>query len=110
MKPMETLKSTYHLENATSKCYDSTILIRETDANDERDYSLIIENLHGTQEGVVKLRVVTPISPTLLIAITLSIIIVIVIISMMLFMMKKKRKDSDSIRDHEEAKEDAQGI
>lgn len=110
MTPLTSKRNLDPSSQTSVNCYDSTLLIKDTDTNDEREYVLVIENERGSQEGIVKLRVVTPLSPTLLIAITLSIIIVIVIISMMLFMMKKKRKDVDTIRDHEEAKEDAQGI
>lgn len=96
----------------TSHCYDSTLLIRDTDVSDERDYVLVIENERGVNEGVVQLRVVTPLSAATLIAIALTIIIVIFIISIVTLLMvrKARRKGDGSIRDEEEAKEDAAGI
>lgn len=96
----------------TSHCYDSTLLIRDTDFSDEREYVLVIENERGANEGVVQLRVVTPLSATTLIAIALTIIIVILMISIVTLLMvrKARRKGDGSIRDEEEAKEDAAGI
>lgn len=96
----------------TSHCYDSTLLIRDTDLSDERDYVLVIENERGVQEGVVQLRVVTPLSGTALVAIALAIILLIFVISIVTLLMvrKARRKGDGSIRDDEEAKEDAPGI
>lgn len=111
VKPMLPLGSKRSSE-AASNCFDSTLLIRDTDLSDERDYTLVIENERGSQEGIVQLRVVTPLSATLLIAIALSIVIVIFVISvitLMLIRRKRKGSDDDGIRD-QEAKDDAQGI
>src|SRR5260221_14450644 len=58
VKPLTQLGSKRGLETA-SNCYDSTLLIKDTDIGDERDYVLVIENERGAQEGIVRLRVVT---------------------------------------------------
>ena len=97
----------------TSHCYDSTLLIRDTDFSDERDYVLVIENPNGSQEGVVQLRVVTPLSAPALIAIAFLLIVLILIIGIVTLLMirKARRKGAgSSISDEEEAKEDASGI
>ena len=109
VKPIIPLGSKRGLE-AASNCYDSTLLIKDTDISDERDYILLIENEKGSQEGVVQLRVVTPLSTTFLVAILLSILLLIFVISICTLCFMKKGKTGESIRDHEEAKEDAQGI
>lgn len=84
-------------------------MIKDTDLSDQRDYTLNIENERGVQEGIVKLKVVTPLSATLLIATFLSIIIVFFVIGVVTLMfVRRKRKGDDSVKD-EEAKEDAQG-
>ena len=108
VKPIMPLGSKRSLE-AASNCYDSTLLIKDTDISDERDYVLFIENERGHQEGVVQLRVVNPLPLFVLIAIALSFVIIVVVIFVFLCIVRK-RKGDESIRDHEEAKEDAQGI
>lgn len=108
VKPIVPLHTKRGLEVA-SNCFEATLLIKDTDLSDQRDYTLVIENERGIQEGVVKLRVVTPLSATLLIATFLSVIIVVFIIGVVTLMfIRRKRKGDGGVRD-EEAKEDAQG-
>jgi hypothetical protein len=109
VKPIMPLGSKRGLESA-SNCYDSTLLIKDTDISDERDYVLFIENDRGHQEGVVQLRVVNPLSTLVLIAIALIFMIIVFVVIVFTMCIVKKRKGDESIRDHEEAKEDAQGI
>lgn len=92
-----------------SNCFDSTLLIKDTDLSDEREYTLIIENEKGRESGIVQLRVTTPLSATLLIAIALSVIIFITLITIIALMLIRRKRKGEVMNDHE-AKEDAQGI
>ncbi|KAI1285983.1 Irregular chiasm C-roughest protein [Halotydeus destructor] len=109
VKPIIPLHTKKNLESQ-STCYDSTLLIKDTDISDQRDYMIVIENERGTQEGIVKLRVVNPLSATLLIATALSIIIVVFVISVVTLMFLKKKKKGDIGIHSDEAKEDAQAL
>ena len=96
----------------TSHCYDSTLLIRDTELSDERDYVLVIENERGVQEGVVQLRVVTPLSAATLLAIALATAVLVGVVALLALTLvrRARRKGDGSIREDDEAKEDAAGI
>jgi hypothetical protein len=108
VKPIVPLHTKRGLEVA-SHCFEATLLIKDTDLSDQRDYTLVIENERGVQEGIVKLRVVTPLSATLLIATFLSIIIVVFVIGVVTLMFVRRKRKGDGAPD-EEAKEDAQAL
>ncbi|RWS11108.1 cell adhesion molecule-like protein, partial [Dinothrombium tinctorium] len=94
--------------NFASGCFEASLLIKDTDISDQRDYVLVVENERGMSEGLIKLKVVKPLSATLVVATLLSIIAVILIISIItLLLIKRKRKGKERVSD-EEAKEDAQ--
>lgn len=56
VKPLIPLHQKRTKESAAN-CYDSSLLIKDTDISDQREYTLVIENERGTLEGVVKLKV-----------------------------------------------------
>lgn len=110
VKPMLPLGSKRSIDSS-SNCFDSTLLIKDTDLSDEREYTLFIENDKGRESGIVKLRVVTPLSATLLIAIALSVIIFVTLITIIALMLIRRKRKGEVMNDHEnDAKEDAQGI
>ena len=94
VKPVVPLNTKRSLESAAN-CYDSTLLIKETDLLDQREYSLYVVNERGTQEGIVRLQVTSPLSATLLIASALSIIIIAFFVSIIMLMCIKRSRKGD---------------
>ena len=97
VKPVVQLNTNRSLMSAAN-CYDSTLLIKNTDLVDQREYSLHVVNERGTQEGIVRLQVTSPLSTTVLIASGLSIIIIAFFVCIfMLMCIKRSRKGEEKV-------------
>ena len=49
VKPMLPLGSKRAVDSSSSNCFDATLLIKDTDLSDEREYTLFIENEKGRE-------------------------------------------------------------
>ncbi|XP_053203120.1 irregular chiasm C-roughest protein-like isoform X2 [Panonychus citri] len=91
------------------KCYEAQLEIRDTDLNDERDYTLVVKNQYGTATRIARLKVVSPLSLGFVIGTVLVVIFATILLSFLLMvLMKCQRKPKDA--GDEESGEDSQAL
>jgi len=73
-------------------CFQATLSIVNTDPSDQREYTLFVENERGITEGIIRLKVVAPLSAGVMIAIGFIVFIMLFTLTILTIILIKKRR------------------
>lgn len=91
---MRQINSSLSSSGGASTCFEAKLTLLDPELNDQREYSLVVENERGKQVGAVRLRVTSPLSPVLMITSAFVTICGLFLCSLVFIFLMKRRHDS----------------
>jgi hypothetical protein len=90
-------------------CFETKLIVKDTQLSDEIDYTLFVMNDHGENEQTIRLRVSTPLSLPILIAIVIIIFAVLIAFGMLVIVVIRRRRKDNEHDSGDDLKEEIDG-
>lgn len=92
-----------------STCFEAKLIVKDTQLPDEIEYTLFVMNDHGEHEQTLRLRVSTPLSLPILIAIVIIIFAVLIAFGMLVIVVIRRRRKESEHESSDDLKEEIDG-